>query len=101
MAGSIDSIEAFGSRLASTLAMDDARRMQGGVLTRADREGCPHLYAMVVDKNLDAEGRERIAQMVGLATRVHRGEVKEHDASVQVGESLADRYVRPLIDESS
>ena len=41
---------------------------------------------------------KRLAIMLGLAEKVGKNEISEHDASVQVGQILVDEIVKPQLD---
>ena len=40
---------------------------------------------------------ERLTQMVALASKVKTNKITQHDASVQIGTELVDKYVKPKL----
>ena len=40
---------------------------------------------------------ERLTQMVALASKVKSNKITQHDASVQIGTELVDKYVKPKL----
>jgi hypothetical protein len=54
------------------------------------------MLAIILSNNYDAH---RLEYMIRLASRVHKGEIDEHTASVAVGQELVDKIVKPQIDK--
>ena len=54
----------------------------------------PAIFIMAADGNLDMK---RFESMVNMAQRVKDDKISQHDASVKVGESLVNDYVKPKI----
>jgi hypothetical protein len=54
------------------------------------------MLAIILSNNYDAH---RLEYMIKLASRVHKGEIDEHSASVAVGQELVDKIVKPQIEK--
>ena len=47
------------------------------------------------------EDLKRLTQMVELASRTKKNEISQHDASVEIGTKLEDKYVKPKLSKKS
>ena len=56
----------------------------------------PALFSKIIDGSLEKNQFNFMLNMMG---KVKNEELSDHDASVQVGQVLVDKYVKPLIDE--
>ena len=56
----------------------------------------PALFSKIIDGTLEKNQFNFMLNMLG---KVKNEELSDHDASVQVGQVLVDKYVKPLIDE--
>ena len=54
------------------------------------------IFSMCITKNYD---HTRLSFMVEMAQKVQNNEMKEHDASVKVGQILVDDIVKPQLDK--
>lgn len=59
----------------------------------------PSIINIVASRNFDMEGVKRLEYMILMAQKVERKEVKEHDASVAVGQVLVDDIVKPALEK--
>lgn len=55
----------------------------------------PALFSKILDGTLE---KKQFNYMLGMMSRVRNEELSDHDASVQVGQVLVDKYVKPLVD---
>lgn len=67
---------------------------------------CPKLYEkypailnIVFSDRFDDMGIERLRYMLNMASKVQQDDVKEHDASVEVGQRLVDDFVKPQLNK--
>jgi hypothetical protein len=59
----------------------------------------PSIINIIASRNFDMEGVKRLEYMIQMAQKVERKEVKEHDASVAVGQVLVDDIVKPALEK--
>uniref|UniRef100_A0A6C0IW77 Uncharacterized protein n=1 Tax=viral metagenome TaxID=1070528 RepID=A0A6C0IW77_9ZZZZ len=59
----------------------------------------PSILNIVESDKFDMDGVLRLEYMIGMAEKVNREEIKEHDASVAVGQVLVDDIVKPSLNK--
>ena len=55
------------------------------------------IFIVIEKKNFDLKELQRLGYMINMAKKVHLGNMKEHDASVAVGQVLVDEIVKPQL----
>lgn len=70
-------------------------------------ETCPQLYEkypailnILFSDRFDDSGIKRLEYMLSMAAKVQQNDVKEHDASVEVGQRLVDDFVKPQLNQN-
>ena len=61
----------------------------------------PSILNIIGSEKFDIEGVLRLEYMIGMAEKVNRDEIKEHDASVAVGQVLVDDIVKPILNTNN
>lgn len=56
----------------------------------------PQLFDMICSPNCDDF---MLNQMIKMRTKVENGEISQHDASVNIGQHLVDKYVKPEMEK--
>lgn len=59
----------------------------------------PSILNIIESDKFDMEGVLRLEYMIGMAEKVNREEIPEHDASVAVGQVLVDDIVKPSLNK--
>ena len=58
----------------------------------------PALFNMVLDTGKDFD-LQQFHMMIGMIERVRNKQVSEQEASIQFGQKMVDKYVKPKLDE--
>lgn len=64
-------------------------------------ESNPKLFKKLMDDPLNKENREKIKRMIFLYIDVQSGKTTQHNASVEIGQELADQYLGHLMSKKS
>ena len=56
----------------------------------------PVIFKKILDNTLD---NEQFLMMMNMMQKMQDNELTEHDASVQVGQVLVDKYVKPMLEK--
>ena len=56
----------------------------------------PALFSKIIDGSLE---KNQFNFMLNMMCKVKNDELSDHDASVQVGQVLVDKYVKPVLDD--
>lgn len=60
----------------------------------------PKLFKKLMDDPLNKENRERTKRMILLYSNIQSGKTTQHNASVEIGQELADQYLGHLLSNS-
>ena len=59
-------------------------------------ENYPGIFDKILDNSINDE---QFKKMLNLLNEMEEGQLSEHEASVKVGESLVNKYVKPVLPE--
>ena len=59
----------------------------------------PSIINVIANKQFNMDGVIRLEYMINMAEKVENKEMKEHDASVAVGQVLVDDIVKPSLEK--